>query len=618
MFKVKNGALIKGGLAMMLLSLLVFSCTMPNTAASGSVDETAVSEDSSRATVNGEVFEMTNYPEFVSVQTITDLNEMHGPGRVSYLSSPWNYEKAENSSRSYPLVIYLHSSATRYRLDWLLSRYLGNGNDANAQYFKSNYPAFIYFPFADKLINFDGDSDAIINDIETLIKKRRIDPERVYLIGFENGSDATLELTRRYNNDVRGFAGVVKLSGQTALQQIEDVEQAFSRTSIWINSANQDKAPNVTAAQESFQLLKSHYSSEGVYSSTTQSVLTRLAWNDTREVPCQTETINVGGVEKVKFSTYGNETTPITHLQLREAPLQNPELYNWLFQQKRVGKETFDPADDPALMTYTDNGRTYQIRKPWNYDKAYNRSRAYPLVIYLHPSTPVVKHYHLPRALGNGLDQIAIKFRQDYPSFLYYPHSTTPSSGFNADLTAMVDDIERLIRENRIDPSRIYLIGYSMGSSGTIDLSRAFNNSDRAFAGVIRLSGHTALSMVEDVQNSFSRSPVWNLTSGGDHLKSRTAAITSYQLYKDYYPNGVESRLDKEDDFRILTKIDGQDAYVTQTIAYWTKIYSVNGEEKYRYTYYDEGNTTFHHGHLSGYPYQDPELLSWLFSRRLK
>lgn len=597
----------------LLLSLLLFSCTME----SGS-QTASVSEDGSilsRTVVNGELFEMTNYPEFTRVteivnsQGVNDLAVLNVDGRISYLSEPWNYEKPENDNRKYPLVVFLHASATKHNLNWYLTEFLGNGSGVNAQRFKSSNPAFIYFPFASTLLSFDGDYDKLIGDIETLISKRRIEPSRIYLIGYENGSDAVVEVTRRYNNATRGIAGAVRISGRRRLTLTEDVRSAFLRTPLWQHTAVGERVLNRTVASDNFQLFRTEYQSTGTVISVGQVVDLRVGWV-MQDMSYLTETLTVDGVEKAKWTLYGDPMRNVTYENLYDLPYQIQEFSPWLFSKRWTSPKTPEEHLNPQTVTHNEQGRIYHTRIPSNYELPENSDKKYPLLIYLHGSSSLpVPTWMFPYHLRDDKSYV-----KEYPHYFYLPFATQGNT-YTPDIDLIIADIERLVREERIDPERIYLMGYSLGSTTTIELSRAFyNRVGKQFAAVVKISGATGHKMVEDVQQALSRSSLWIHSGNADNYHGQVdVAGDSFQLFKNHYSNGVLSSIRQQSRYLVYSEWCDNYPYTTETL-------TVAGDERFKWTIYGETgvNPAIDHGRVLGMPFQNPDFYPWLFSRRLK
>ena len=95
----------------------------------------------------------------------------------------------------------------------------------------------------------------------------------------------------------------------------------------------------------------------------------------------------------------------------------------------------------------------YQVRLPESYRT--DVTKKFPLLVYLHGSG-----YGRPGADNEFYEQF-IKPRSEFEAVVAYPSS---HGGWSP--TLVEDMIDEIIKSNRIDESRIYLVGFSMGAMG--------------------------------------------------------------------------------------------------------------------------------------------------------
>lgn len=240
----------------------------------------------------------------------------------------------------------------------------------------------------------------------------------------------------------------------------------------------------------------------------------------------------------------------------------------------------------------------YRLCKPKNYKNESDLHRKYPLVIYLHGAggrgNDNSKQSYGLRRLGNGFGGQAKSFKNKYPCFVYVPQCPSNSTWNNkTTLTMVTKTIEKLISEYPIDRDRLYLIGYSMGGSGTYALvDQYYNFNKQLFAAIIRLAGQSSFDY--HVHKIISKSAVWLHVGLHDASVRIEKAREAYGILKDIYKNAFETTE--------KTKIKGHPG-TTLTL-------TLNNIEKVKKTEYEKD------GHsISGFPFDDPELLEWLFNQ---
>lgn len=261
--------------------------------------------------------------------------------------------------------------------------------------------------------------------------------------------------------------------------------------------------------------------------------------------------------------------------------------------------ETFDDADRPAVHQEMAGAYAFQIQHPWNYPKPWNAERLYPLVIYLHGGGATAPVKSLPcLGFGNN-DPAAVAMQKRYPCFVCAPW--TPRTWADPETMKDVSDaIEHLKKTYRIDPKRVYLIGFSMGGSGTYSIADYYvRNDHQPFAGVVRLAGQSRYP--DSVHESLSHSSVW-LHIGLDDAPERVdRAREAYAKLKALHAGAVESKTPVA--IRVGEKVfQGETLTLTQ-----------DGREIAKKTEY----AGMDHGGVSSHPFRDDALLAWLFSQRL-
>jgi len=246
--------------------------------------------------------------------------------------------------------------------------------------------------------------------------------------------------------------------------------------------------------------------------------------------------------------------------------------------------EMFDQADRPHFI-YNNDG-DYNLCEPWNYNKKENNKRKYPLFIYLHgagsPGTPEI----LP-CFNTDTD------KKKYPCFVYLPH--TSGSWDNERLISQIEDIKS---SYRVDQNRIYLMGHSMGGSGSYSLANEYyDKKKQLFAGIVRMAGQSQAELQKEIADKTS---VWYFVGLADTKLRVEVARVSYKFLKGYPGNSDAVEISDSVNFSRYRR-------TTSTLV-------KKGIEIVKYTEYK-----FPVGHgISHIPLKDPYLLDWLFSQSLE
>lgn len=253
-----------------------------------------------------------------------------------------------------------------------------------------------------------------------------------------------------------------------------------------------------------------------------------------------------------------------------------------------------EPSDPRARPFFTfDAARNHFLLKPWNYDTPENSQKNFPLVIFLHGMGGAGDISYL-NFLGydkdDGVDDtVALGFQKRYPAFVLVPQ--TNGEWDNAKL---IEEGEYIKKTYRIDTKRIYLIGYSMGGSGSYSFANAwYDYNQHLFAGIIRLVGQSQTVVRDSIAE---RTAIW-LHVGMLDLPLRINVVRSaYNFLRDYNKGAVETVKD------------------TTISAYPAKIYTltINKDDRIKLTEYDNAG----HG-IVNVPFRDNHSIDWLFRHTL-
>jgi len=254
--------------------------------------------------------------------------------------------------------------------------------------------------------------------------------------------------------------------------------------------------------------------------------------------------------------------------------------------------ETFSDTLRPFFQ-YNETKDQYLL-KPWNYSTPQNANRKYPLVIYLHGSggagnISYLNYIGYDNPDDSNVDETALNFQKSHPCFVLVPQTSS-----SWDNNSLIQQVEEIKSTYRIDESRIYLIGYSMGGSGSYSFANAYYDYNaHLFAGIIRLAGQSQTT----VRNAIAdKTAIW-LHIGLEDTEQRVQVTReAYNFLKNYCENAVETTS--------AVTIPGYEG-ITYTL-------TVNTNDKFKRTEYEGVG----HG-VSSFPFKDSYLILWLFKQHL-
>ena len=126
-----------------------------------------------------------------------------------------------------------------------------------------------------------------------------------------------------------------------------------------------------------------------------------------------------------------------------------------------VSAQSLDPSD-LRLLRRSLNERPYRLWVPEDYDG----SRSYPLVLFLHGGAGRGRDNERHLLDGNGmLVNMFVTTQPRFPSIVLAPQT---SSEHGVEPTLAV--LRHVLKEYRVDRTRIYLIGQSLGGYGALDV----------------------------------------------------------------------------------------------------------------------------------------------------
>ncbi len=234
--------------------------------------------------------------------------------------------------------------------------------------------------------------------------------------------------------------------------------------------------------------------------------------------------------------------------------------------------ETFVNSDAPVNHIH----ENLSFQSPWGYKKAGNASRHYPLLVV--------------GLWGEG-ENYYKAVAQHYPAFVINYQKNTESDG-----QVLGRWIKSAIEAGyRIDLSRIYLTGFSMGGSGSYPLAKGMFVEKNYFAAIIRVAGQSQ----PDLGNEIARhTAVWYHIGLSDSETRVGVAREALNYMRNYECNSAAIETSSSD-------INTGYARTTVTL-------TRSGFPMFKYSEYANM------GHIPGPCYTDQYLMTWLFNHSLK
>jgi len=186
----------------------------------------------------------------------------------------------------------------------------------------------------------------------------------------------------------------------------------------------------------------------------------------------------------------------------------------------------------------------YRILYPGNYDK----TREYPLILFLHGSGERGRDNQ--SQLEHGSDQfVAKENRENFPAIVVFPQCPADSWWANLDRKVLADGgrefnfpdrppptkpleltmrlLDELATYEKIDTSRLYVMGLSMGGFGTYEL---LSRKPKTFAAAVPICGGANLSMSIDYADNTA---VWIFHGDEDSVVPVEFSRKIYGLLKE-------------------------------------------------------------------------------------
>lgn len=256
----------------------------------------------------------------------------------------------------------------------------------------------------------------------------------------------------------------------------------------------------------------------------------------------------------------------------------------------KSGLSVFDPQDSTAQIIPFQFGfkkKTFLIQPPANYDA----DITYPIVIALHGWTEDEKYYFRP------LEEES-RNSQKFPCFYMAPNNRTEGWGSNAEWARSI--ISDFINIYSVDITRVYIIGFSMGGSGSFSFAESlYEEYGITAAAILRCAGMSRPSLKEPL---FSKTALWYSAGSKDSLEG---VYETFRSSEKYYSENTQTF--KEESHHIIT-------YKNREINRTTISLSIKSGEanKYRFSLFSPMS------HEYGPVFISDDVYEWLFLQSLE
>lgn len=254
-----------------------------------------------------------------------------------------------------------------------------------------------------------------------------------------------------------------------------------------------------------------------------------------------------------------------------------------------TGLSGFNPSiKSPQILSYHRGiGRkTCLIQSPAEYDI----KKAYPLVIALHGWTEERNYYFRPWEEDGSRSG-------EYPCFYLAPNNGT--EGWDSRTEWIEKTVSQLIDNYPIDANRIYIIGFSMGGSGSFAFAEnLYRDYGIIPAAIVRCAGMSRPVLSEPL---FSHTAIWYSVGSQDTM---AGVLDTFHKSERYYSANIGSFRKESDEL---------DSYKERPIKRTTLslMRQENGNAKFLFSLYSPM------GHEYGPVFASEDVYTWLFKQSL-
>ncbi|MFI8377487.1 prolyl oligopeptidase family serine peptidase [Leeuwenhoekiella sp. NPDC079379] len=217
-----------------------------------------------------------------------------------------------------------------------------------------------------------------------------------------------------------------------------------------------------------------------------------------------------------------------------------------LYSALILAQESFEPA----VYHSAGDSLQYRIQYPLNYDE----TKEYPLILFLHGAGE--RGSDNTSQLTHGANVFATTGnRNAFPAIVIFPQCPADSYWANVDvdrtkspvgitfhpekkpaphLKMAVELVDSFIKERKVDTSRIYVGGLSMGGMGTYEIVQ---RNPKKFAAAIAICG---AGSIDEVKKYATQTPFWVIHGADDNVVD---PVYSLQMAQALLKAGAKPRV---------------------------------------------------------------------------
>lgn len=243
---------------------------------------------------------------------------------------------------------------------------------------------------------------------------------------------------------------------------------------------------------------------------------------------------SIGGLalQEANSQSVLDPNDPVINYNPSSPPTQPPagQIGKWVRTPRNFGWNT------DVYKSYIYNGYAFRLKFPKTYNPTANDGKKYPMIVFFHGygeiDTTTDNEFHLLHgasmfagAVENGTFDGYVLFMQSQSFF------------HNGHYQAIVDIINYMITNNKLDPFDIVLNGLSSGGEGVWEMARSFPTYLSAGLPMSWAKSEYSQSATVNLLRSM---PMWLFQGGVDY---NPYPSTSYQVRDSFLANGGNFRL---------------------------------------------------------------------------